>query len=129
MGQGKVWLGVHSLEGWAIRVSGVIKTIVSHEDCVFLLPLLECDRIWFYENVKKFPATSKWQEKFPEALLLSSALNYPGSDYWASKALDRIGDDLKEISEFRMILKNLEIRKNWSQNIRQRISKLKKSAT
>ncbi|RST50674.1 hypothetical protein [Variovorax sp. MHTC-1] len=127
MGQGKVWLGVHSLDGWVIRVSGRVKLIENHGDCAFLLPLLEYSRAWFYKNIEQFLVVSKWREKFPEALLLSSALNYPGSDYWASKALDWIGDNAREIPALDDVLKDLVIRKSWAQGVRQRISRLKRN--
>jgi hypothetical protein len=126
LGQGKVQLGSQECDGWAIKLNDRIISIQEKKDCTFILPILECNRKSFFDSLQKYPTAFKRKDSFPEALLLSNAFSYPGSDYWASKAISWIGDDWEEIPQLEEILMSATIGKNWSQRVRHDFRKLQK---
>lgn len=126
LGQGKVQLGGQVNDGWAIKINGKILFIKEKEDCTFILPILESNRKLFFDSLKNYPAAFRQASGFPESLLLSNAFSYPGSDYWASKALAWINDDWREINQLEKIITSVSAQKNWSQRVRHDFRKLQR---
>ncbi|MCL9845573.1 hypothetical protein [Ralstonia solanacearum] len=122
---GQVRLVFHVQDGWCIEVGGHATVLSKADDTMPLLPLLEVDRVQFYEHLHNVGKNSiefaGIVQSFPGVLLLKFALESSVSDYWPMKAMGwlevsgRIAPDIRE--SLRVMLS-----KSWAtQRLRHRV--------
>lgn len=126
IGVDKSRLGIHAQDGWCMRIRDELVFFHSEKSCMVLLPLLEIERSKFFnflENLEENQRNSAI-ENFPEHLLLLYAFKYEGSDYWAEKAFDWIGENKNILLRIKDDLEALVKTQKLSQRLTHKIAKL-----
>lgn len=128
---GRVRVGVDLTGAWSVDLNGNVRAVKSPEDTMPLLPILELDRVHFFDGLegiaREFPDFENKVASFPENLLIEFALDSSVSEYWPSKALNWIESDPALVLIFSACMKKIIDRKWVTQSIKQRIKRLIKS--
>ncbi|WP_157692778.1 hypothetical protein [Burkholderia sp. ABCPW 11] len=119
---GNVLLGINCNHQWCIDVNGKERLMLTPDDTMPILPLLEVGRGRFFEHLRLFESergnSLGLVESFPTSLLLRFAFESSFSEYWPLKALDwidgeqaidpKVRESLRRMSEQRWVTQKLK---------------------
>jgi hypothetical protein len=119
---------------WSLQLREETHAMVTSQDMIFVLPLLEIGRQSIYSHLQaisdEMPDIGPRIMEFPETLLLRCAFETSVSDYWPLKGLEWLDSSLNSIPQLADVLRDLQKRSWATQILKQKIkSTLKRSQT
>lgn len=122
---GKTKLGLSPQSGWSLQLREETHAMVTPQDMIFVLPLLEIGRPSVYSHLQEvsneMPDIGPRLMAFPETLLLRCAFETSVSDYWPLKGIEWLDSSPNLVAQLGGVLCDLQKRSWATQILKQKV--------